>query len=73
MMHTYFSHDRQWDARGTYYDERGNSFPISGLAQIIHTEKEWVLDGFMEVGFAEPVRFHNKYAIAKTNDENTLD
>lgn len=72
MKHTYFFDSLQWNAEGTYWDENGKAFPLTGKLEIIHTETEWKLDGYMEVKFGEPSRFTNSYRIFSTEQGTTL-
>lgn len=71
MSHTYFLAGRQWQANGTYYDENGYAFELSGLACISRSEGEWSLDGYMEVKQDTPVRFDNRYQIHETDSPFT--
>ena len=71
MTHTYFLAGRQWQASGSYYDEDGVSYELSGLACLSRSQSEWTLDGHMEVKLDDPVRFHNKYQIHGTSSAFT--
>jgi len=71
VTHTYFLAGRQWRASGTYYDENGHPFTLSGLACISRSEDEWTLDGYMEVKLDSPVRFGNRYQIFETDSPFT--
>lgn len=72
LKHSYFFDSLRWNAAGTYQDENGNAFPLTGEVKIIHTETEWKLDGYMEVNFSEPFRFTNCYRIFSTKQDTTL-
>lgn len=71
MTHTYFLAGRHWHASGTYYDENGRAFELSGLACVSRSESEWTLDGHMEVKLDTPVRFGNRYQIFETDSPLT--
>jgi hypothetical protein len=72
MTHTYLNNGSVWKAEGTYYDEANHAFPVTGETHAVHTDKEWSLDGYMEVGFDVPVRFFNRYSITETDSSTTL-
>lgn len=72
MKHTYFFESLTWVANGTYYDDKGNLFDLTGEVCINHSEDQWTLGGYMEVAFEKPVKFTNNYLITKTNDLSTL-
>lgn len=72
MKHTYFFDSLGWNAKGAYLDETGKEFPLTGKVEIIHTEAEWKLDGYMEVDFGEPFGFTNSYRIFSTEQDTTL-
>jgi hypothetical protein len=63
MNHTYFFKSLDWQARGTYYDGKGNEFPLEGEVSILRNEESWTLGGFLEVKFEKAVRFTNDYCI----------
>ncbi|MEA5000680.1 MAG: hypothetical protein VB017_02195 [Endomicrobiaceae bacterium] len=72
MKHTFFLSGMKWEAEGIYYDEKENTFNLRGESNAVRTDKEWSLDGFIEVLSDKPVRFYNKYKIFETNKKNTL-
>lgn len=72
MRHTYFYDSLEWAAEGTYYDEEERQFPLHGEVRIVHEEKVWSLNGFMEVCFDKPVRFTNDYEIKESERQHTL-
>lgn len=72
MKHTYFYDTLNWIAEGTYYEEDGKPLPLYGEVSIVHTEDEWTLGGFLEVRYAEPIRFTNHYNIHSTKQDTTL-
>lgn len=73
MKHTYFFKSLEWVAEGTYYDDNGNSFGLTGEVYIGHSESQWTLSGYMEVEFEKAIRFTNNYLITKTNEISTLE
>ena len=72
MVHTYFFQTANWAAHGTYYDEVGHAFPLSGAVRIEHSAAKWTLDGWLEVQSAPAVRFTNCYEITPSDRPDTL-
>ena len=73
MHHTYFDDGSVWKASGTYYDETGAAYGVTGRCEAKRDETDWTLDGYMEVAFPNnPTRFTNKYSIAETCSPYTL-
>lgn len=73
MHHTYFDDGSVWKASGTYYDETGAAYAVSGRSEAKCDAAGLTLDGYMEVAFPNnPTRFFNKYSIIQTDDPYTL-
>ena len=72
MEHTYLFRPGRWRAAGTYYDEGGRTWPLTGRVELVRTAEEWTLDGWLEVAADAPVRFVNRYAIRETGDPTAL-
>lgn len=73
MHHTYFDDGSVWKASGTYFDETGAAYGVTGRCETKRNEADWTLDGYMEVAFPNnPTRFTNKYSIAQTALPHTL-
>ena len=68
MKHTYFTETRNWRAEGTYCDEKGAKFPLTGEVNVVCTGKESALGGYLEVAFETPLRFENNYKISPVDD-----
>lgn len=69
MRHTYFFDSLEWTAAGTYYDEKGGAFPLTGAVRIRHDGTEWTLGGYLQVEFDPPARFTNDYQIERVNEQ----
>ena len=72
MTHTYVFCSGRWRAEGTYYDETGRSFPLTGWSEVLRTQKQWTLDGALEVQFQTPLRFTNRYQLRETTLPQSL-
>lgn len=72
MEHTYLFRTGCWRAEGTYYDEAGHSFPLTGWSEVVRTSQEWTLDGALEVRCSPPLSFANRYQIHGTDRPYTL-
>ena len=72
MMHTYLLPGRRWQASGIFYDENGQTFPLTGRSRVTHVDSEWTLDASMEVLFESPVQLCNTYTIRSTDTGHTL-
>lgn len=73
MHHTYFDDGSIWKASGTYFDENGKGYAVTGRCEAKHDEAQWSLDGYMEVAFpGSPTKFFNKYSIRETDLKYTL-
>ena len=72
MEHTYLLRPGRWRAEGTYYDDAGRAFPLTGRSELIQDGSDRRLTGWMEVAGPEPVRFTNDYVIRETDRPCTL-
>ena len=72
MNHTYLFRSDHWQAEGTYYDEAGHAFPLTGRSEILCTEQQWMLNGLLVVHLPIPIQFTNHYQIQKSEPPATL-
>ena len=72
MEHTYLLRPGKWRAEGTYYDDAGRAFPLTGRSELVQAGPERRLAGWMEVAGPQPVRFTNDYTIWETDRPFTL-
>lgn len=72
MEHTYLLRPGRWRAEGTYYDDAGQAFPLTGRSELIQDGPERRLEGWMEVAGPQPLRFANHYTIRETDRPCTL-
>ncbi|CAH0119522.1 MULTISPECIES: hypothetical protein [unclassified Paenibacillus] len=63
MKHSYLFEEGHWKATGRYYDQEGNQVEVYAETTIRHMEKEWILDGYMELQSEHPVKIFNTYSI----------
>lgn len=68
MQHTYFYQTCTWQTEGIYYDDKGNAYAMTGIANLIKNETQWSLDGYMEVQFETPVRFTSTYQLMEADE-----
>ena len=67
MEHTYLLRPGKWRAEGTYYDDAGRAFPLTGRSELTGDGPERRLTGWMEVAAPQPLRFANDYVIRETD------
>ena len=72
MEHIYLLRPGRWRAEGTYYDDAGRAFPLTGRSELIQDGPERCLEGWMEVAGPQPLRFANHYTIRETDRPCTL-
>lgn len=72
MEHTYLFCPGRWRAEGTYYDDMGRPFPLTGWSELVRGAGEWTLEGALEVRCSPPVCFSNRYQIRETDRPHTL-
>ena len=72
MEHTYLLRPGRWRAEGTYYDDAGRAFPLTGRSELTGDGPELRLTGWMEVVAPQPLRFANDYTIRETEHPFTL-
>lgn len=63
MKHTFLFEEKKWVARGTYYAENGEAFPLVGETTVTHGESKWINEGSMAIGSPERMTFSNRYEI----------
>lgn len=63
IEHTFLLQEGRWQAKGTYFDHRGQATPISGQSIVIHQEEGWINSSVMELAANPPVSFENVYEI----------
>lgn len=63
-MHTFLFEEGLWAAKGTYYDEAKNPFPLQGETRITHHPDIWLNEGRMilEKG-GEKYEIENRYRV----------
>jgi hypothetical protein len=67
-QHTFLLSEGYWKASGTFRDEHGKEYPVSGETVIRHLDDKWVNKGVMRVVADRPVNFHNDYEIMPMQD-----
>lgn len=72
MEHLYFLKTLDWRASGTYYDDTGAAFPLSGEVSVRRSDSQWTLSGFLQVHCTPALRFTNRYVIRETEAPGTL-
>ena len=72
MEHTYLLRPGKWRAEGTYYDDAGRAFPLTGRSELTGDGPERRLTGWMEVVAPQSLRFANDYTIRETERPFTL-
>ena len=72
MEHTYLLRPGTWRAEGTYYDETGRAFPLTGRSKLVRSEEQWRLEGELETAAPQPLRVTNRYVIRETDRPFTL-
>lgn len=72
MEHTYLLRPGTWRAEGTYYDETGRAFPLTGRSKLVRSEEQWRLEGELETAAPQPLRVTNRYGIRETDRPCTL-
>ena len=72
MEHTYLLRPGTWRAEGTYYDETGRAFPLTGRSKLVRSEEQWRLEGELETAAPQPLRVTNRYGIRETDLPCTL-
>ena len=60
MEHTYLLRPGTWRAEGTYYDETGRAFPLTGRSKLVRSEEQWRLEGELETAAPQPLRVTNR-------------
>ncbi len=61
--HTFLLSEGYWKASGTFRDEQGVEYPVSGETIIKHLDTKWVNKGVMRVLSERSVNFTNEYEI----------
>ncbi|MGD8570139.1 MAG: hypothetical protein PVJ39_18780 [Gammaproteobacteria bacterium] len=67
-QHTFLLSEGYWKASGTFRDEHGKEYPVSGETIIRHLDGKWVKKGVMRVVADRPINFHNDYEIEPLQD-----
>jgi len=65
VHHTWLFEEGHWEATGTFVDGEGNRIPLTGAADISHTDEGWINASWMKVHpeGAESFRFENRYTV----------
>jgi hypothetical protein len=67
MGHTFLFEEGSWKAEGFFRDAEGRTVTLSGETRVIHEEKHWIMEGFMEIEDEVPRRIENRYVIEPFN------
>jgi hypothetical protein len=67
MGHTFLFEEGCWKAEGFFRDAEGRTVTLSGETRVIHGEKHWIMEGFMEIEGEVPRRIENRYVIEPFN------
>ena len=63
MRHTFLFEEQTWAARGTFYTENGEAFPLDGQTVVTHGEGKWINEGTMTVQGDGEKTFSNRSEI----------
>ena len=63
MKHTFLFEEKRWSARGTFFTDNGEAFPLKGETVVTHDHGKWINEGTMTVECDEARAFSNRYEI----------
>lgn len=72
MRHTYLFEDREWEAIGTYLDQKGTTLTLAGKVHCFHNPDSWTLNGYMKVAAKKPYVLKQEYTITEAIQNDIL-
>jgi hypothetical protein len=63
IKHTFLLEEGVWTAKGDYFNEKTDRFPLEGKSTITHSAEAWIIDSRMKLLGPKPVEFQNIYRV----------